>query len=96
MSKTNSNSISKEIASTDHERISECISNVLDHYLVDMENHFNGDLYNIILSEVERPLIEKVMCYTQNNQSNTAQILGVSRGTLRKKLNQYAINTKNK
>ncbi len=76
-----------------HERINECVSRVLTRYFKDMENHFNGDLYELIISEVEKPLVEKVMAYTNNNQSNAASILGISRGTLRKKINLYNINT---
>jgi len=84
-----------ETSSTEikHERLSECVSRVLNHYFKDMENHFNGDLYELITSEVEKPLVEKVMIYTKNNQSNAASILGISRGTLRKKIKQYNINT---
>ncbi|MFK5983850.1 MAG: helix-turn-helix domain-containing protein [Pseudomonadota bacterium] len=77
----------------DNERINQCISNVLNHYFKDMENHFNGDLYNLVIEEVERPLVQKVMGYTNNNQSNAASILGMSRGTLRKKIKQYNIDT---
>ncbi len=76
-----------------HERINECISRVLNHYFKDMENHFNGDLYDIILSEVEKTMIEKVMIYTNNNQSYASTILGLSRGTIRKKINLYKIIT---
>lgn len=76
-----------------HERLGECVSRVLKLYFKDMENHFNGDLYNLIMSEVEKPLVEKVMTYTNNNQSNAASILGISRGTLRKKIKLYNINT---
>ena len=81
------------ISEIKHERLSECVSRVLKHYFKDMENHFNGDLYELIISEVEKPLVEKVMLYTNNNQSNAASILGISRGTLRKKIMLYHINT---
>jgi Fis family transcriptional regulator len=39
------------------------------------------------MNEVERPMIESVLEHTQGNQSAAASILGISRGTLRKKLN---------
>ena len=52
--------------------------------------HLNGEipsnLYDLILAEVEAPLMEAVMEYTKNNQSRAAVVLGLSRGTLRKKL----------
>jgi Fis family transcriptional regulator len=43
----------------------------------------------MVLDEVERPLIETVMENTNNNQSIAARMLGLSRGTLRKKLRTF-------
>ncbi len=48
-------------------------------------------LYQTLLAEVEPPLIEEVLRYTQGNQSRTAKILGITRNTLRSKLNRYDI-----
>ncbi len=63
-----------------------------------MRNYFsqlNGrpvvDLYAMVLAEVEAPLLEVVMRYTRHNQSKAAILLGLSRGTLRKKLKQYGL-----
>jgi Fis family transcriptional regulator len=50
-----------------------------------------GDLYDLVIGEVERPLFKAVMDYTQGNQSQAAGILGINRGTLRKKLRTYSI-----
>ena len=50
-----------------------------------------GDLYDLVIGEVERPLFQAVMNYTQGNQSQAAGILGVNRGTLRKKLRTYSL-----
>lgn len=50
-----------------------------------------GDLYDLVLGEVEEPLFKAVMDYTQGNQSQAAGILGINRGTLRKKLKTYSI-----
>jgi Fis family transcriptional regulator len=43
------------------------------------------------MQQVEQPLFETVMSYTGGNQSKAAQVLGISRSTLRKKLAQYEI-----
>jgi Fis family transcriptional regulator len=48
-------------------------------------------LYDLVIGEVERPLFQAVMDYTQGNQSQAAGILGINRGTLRKKLRTYSI-----
>ncbi len=50
-----------------------------------------GDLYDLVIGEVERPLFKAVMDYTQGNQSQAAGILGLNRGTLRKKLRFYSL-----
>ena len=47
------------------------------------------EFYNLVLAEVEEPLLRVVMEYTANNQSRAAAMLGLNRGTLRKKLLQY-------
>lgn len=48
-----------------------------------------ANVYNIVLEQFELPLLQKIMEYTRNNQSRAAKILGLSRGTLRKKLKTY-------
>ncbi len=50
-----------------------------------------GDLYDLVMGEVEEPLFKAVMDYTHGNQSQAAGILGINRGTLRKKLKTYSL-----
>ena len=63
----------------------------LENYLVQLKGEPPSNLYELILAEVEAPLMEAVMEYTKNNQSRAAIILGLSRGTLRKKLKIYGM-----
>jgi len=63
----------------------------LDQYFTTMNGDRPGDLYDLVISEVERPLFKAVMDYTQGNQSQAAGILGLNRGTLRKKLRTYSL-----
>ncbi len=49
-------------------------------------------LYERILHEVERPLITRVLCFTRGNQVRAAEILGINRNTLRKKIQQLDID----
>lgn len=58
-------------------------------YLTTLEGHEITDLYELVLSEIEAPLLKCVMEYTNNNQSRTALVLGLNRGTLRQKLKKY-------
>jgi Fis family transcriptional regulator len=60
-------------------------------YLHDMGASQPDSLYRTLLAEVEPPLIEEVLRYTQGNQSRTARILGMTRNTLRAKLTRYDI-----
>lgn len=61
----------------------------LENYLIQLKGQLPNNLYELILAEVEAPLLECVMEYTKNNQSRAAIVLGLSRGTLRKKLKLY-------
>ena len=63
----------------------------LDSYFASLNGDRPGDLYDLVLGEVEEPLFKTVMDYTQGNQSQAAGILGISHGTLRKKLKIYSL-----
>jgi Fis family transcriptional regulator len=49
------------------------------------------DVYQLVLNEVEPPLLNSVMNFSNNNQSKAAKILGINRTTLRTKLKKYNI-----
>lgn len=63
----------------------------LNHYFANLNGHKPGDLYQLVIGEVEKPLFKAVLSYTQGNQSEAAEILGINRGTLRKKLKAYKL-----
>ncbi|MEM1263181.1 MAG: DNA-binding transcriptional regulator Fis [Pseudomonadota bacterium] len=63
----------------------------LTQYFSTLNGHNPNGLYDLVLGEVEKPLLRKVMQYTGGNQSRAAEVLGINRGTLRKKLQQYAL-----
>jgi Fis family transcriptional regulator len=65
----------------------ECLSS----YFENLNGHKPGDLYQLVLGEVEKPLFRAVLTYTNGNQSEAAEILGINRGTLRKKLKDYKL-----
>ncbi len=69
----------------------DCIRNALETYFKDLDGHKPGDLYQMVICEVERPLLESVMQHTRGNQSKAAEILGLNRSTLRKKLNLHGL-----
>ena len=71
------------------------VQQAIRRYLEDMGNCQTESLYQTLLAQVEPPLIEEVMRFTHGNQSQTARILGITRNTLRAKLNRYDIPTTN-
>lgn len=69
-----------------------------DNVVTALNKYFNqiGDtpmanLYDLVLGEIEAPMLRAVLEYTNHNQSKAALLLGLSRGTLRKKLKQHDI-----
>ena len=63
----------------------------LDSYFAALNGHAPGHLYDLVMREVEEPLFRAVLDYSAGNQSRAADILGINRGTLRKKLRVYGI-----
>ena len=61
----------------------------METYFKDLDGYQVTDLYDLVMQEVEAPLFASVMTYTRDNQSKAAALLGLNRGTLRKKLKQY-------
>ncbi len=61
----------------------------LASYFANLNGHAPGALYDLVMREVERPLFQTVMSFTGGNQTQAASILGINRGTLRKKLRAY-------
>jgi len=69
----------------------DCVRQAVDAYFQNLNGHPSGGLYELLLSEVEKPLLEAVMQHTGSNQSRSAEVLGISRCTMRKKLKHYNI-----
>lgn len=72
------------------------VKQALENYfsLLTTENNLSSappklELYELVLNEVEYPLLEIVLQQTRGNQTKAAKLLGISRGTLRKKLKLY-------
>ena len=71
------------------EPLRECVRDALTQYFRQLDGYDTCDLFDLVMSEVEAPLLESVMEYTHGNLTRAAAILGINRGTLRKKLRQY-------
>ena len=81
------------IETADHRRepaLSECVTRVVRRHLA--QDAHVAELLHVVLAEVERPLLAEVMTHVSGNQSRAAELLGVSRTTLRKKLREHGLN----
>ncbi len=70
----------------------ESVELAMKNYFAQLDNEQPTDIYELVLAEVEAPLMEAVMAYTQGNQTKASKVLGLNRGTLRKKLKTYGLN----
>jgi len=64
----------------------------LSDYFANLNGHRPARLYNLVLREVEEPLFRSVLDYANGNQTQAALILGITRGTLRKKLREFGLS----
>lgn len=68
------------------------VEHALHNYFSHLGDTTPTNVYELVLAEVEAPLLEVVLRQTRGNQTKAAQMLGLSRGTLRKKLKQYNLD----
>lgn len=73
------------------EPLRDAVSDALAHYFEQLDGTAPNELYQLVMQQVEQPLLETVMAFTGGNQSKAAGLLGISRSTLRKKLAHYEI-----
>lgn len=91
MAHTNTTNGKELKASNSKKPLHKHTEDALKFYFASLNGDRPGDLYDLVMGEVERPLFKAVMDYTDGNQSQAAGILGINRGTLRKKLKSYAL-----
>ncbi len=82
-----------EISQTGYERqtLREYVEIAMKDYFNQLDGQPVVDLYELVISEVEAPLLEAVMAYTCDNQTKASLAMGLNRGTLRKKLKKYGM-----
>jgi Fis family transcriptional regulator len=67
------------------------VQSALELYLGDLNGHEVNDIYHVVMNEVEPAILDVIMNHVQGNQTHAAELLGINRGTLRKKLKQYGL-----
>jgi Fis family transcriptional regulator len=73
------------------ESIEDVVRKSLDKYFKDLGEQLPTNVYDMVVSTVEKPIFEAVMARADGNQSQAAEILGINRNTLRKKLQQHGL-----
>ena len=81
-----------KIADQTERTLAECVEAALEQYFIHLEDQEPSGLYQMVLGEMEKPLLRTVMEQASGNQTKAADILGINRGTLRKKLKQYGLD----
>lgn len=71
--------------------LGECVARAVRRYLSDVDSQPLEGLHELVVAEVELPLLREVMSWYGGNQSRAAVALGINRATLRKKLHQYGL-----
>ena len=70
-----------------------CVKTALERYFHDLDGEKPaGNLYEMVIHEVERPLLDIVMKHVKSNQCKAAEMLGINRNTLRKKLKLHGLD----
>ena len=69
--------------------ISDCVRRALNRYFRDLDGENPHAVYDMVLCCVEKPMLEVVMKHAAGNQTVAAEMLGINRNTLRKKLNDH-------
>lgn len=65
------------------------VRNAMEQYFRDLDGEAPSAIYDMVLARVEKPLLEVVLHHTQGNQTRAAEMLGLNRNTLRKKMKCY-------
>lgn len=85
-SKTGGNSDARD------NELSLTVRKVMRQYFKDLDGEKPSGIYNMVVSAIEKPMLEVVMFQAQGNQTRAAELLGMNRNTLRKKLQQHGLD----
>ncbi len=73
------------------DNIQEVVKKSLEKYFKDLGEQEPSNVYDMVILTVEKPILEAVMARADGNQSQAADMLGINRNTLRKKLQQHGM-----
>ena len=73
-------------------QLSHAVKHSIRRFLYELDGAQPNNMYDLVLRQIERPLFEAILEHTKGNQSRAADLLGLNRGTLRKKLRSYNLH----
>lgn len=68
-----------------------CVHSALEIFFNDLDGHDAEGVYDMVIGQIEHAMLESVMRHTRSNQTRAAEVLGINRSTLRKKLKIYGL-----
>lgn len=84
-------SVIKKTSVPDQQTLRDCLCAHLQAYFDELEGEVHGGLYELVISEIEAPLFDHVLRHTHGNVSLAADLLGIHRSTLRRKLIRHGL-----
>ena len=72
--------------------IAACVRRSLNRYFKDLDGEAPSEIYDMVISAVERPLLVYILDRSEGNQTRAADMLGINRNTLRKKLREHGLS----
>ncbi|WP_269531593.1 helix-turn-helix domain-containing protein [Chitinimonas sp. BJYL2] len=72
-----------------HDQICFAVRDALEQYFRDLDGEAPQAIYDMVLAKVEKPMLEVVLGKAQGNQTRAAELLGINRNTLRKKMQEH-------
>ncbi len=90
--RTHARAVARAEAAERENELSSTVRKMMKQYFKDLDGEKPSGIYNMVVNCVERPLLEVVMYHAQGNQTRAAELLGINRNTLRKKLQEHGID----
>jgi Fis family transcriptional regulator len=90
--RTHARSVARAEAAERDNELSTTVRKMMKQYFKDLDGEKPSGIYSMVVNCVEKPLLEVVMYHAQGNQTHAAELLGINRNTLRKKLQEHGID----
>ncbi len=88
----NNENNSSDIETQEISQLSHAVKHSIRRFLYELDGAHPNNMYDLVLKQIEQPLFEAILEHTKGNQSRAADLLGLNRGTLRKKLRSYNLH----